>query len=412
MTAGRPLIAALIVLVVVAGCSPKPGGLGSGSAQTRGSSTPPSSTLSSSTVPTTPPTWQLADIPKTEPTSVLWDVAAADATHAWAVGSEAYSPAEQYTTGVPIVLFWDGSEWSPVKLPALSWKGSFRLVAAGSPTDVWVLGGPMSHDIDDNVTVVLHYDGKTWSEVPFPAGATPSPMSITDMSVADGHVWLVGHRGTPAVILEWTGQAWQEHQPPTECVQGGTSFDGMPNFCNVTGVKAFAADDVWAAGNGAWTGFLGPLLYHWDGSAWKAVQVGVNQQKLALQAIDGRSPTDIWAVGDTLMQGGGALAVRGDGTTWEVVTGLPNKFLPGVAVDADGIPWLIGNTTAPSSSLYTYLPPGQWAETPAPTPPDTVGMSLKAITAIPGTNRVVAVGAADLDTSPRLLQAVILEYKS
>lgn len=414
MKAGRPLVAALVLLVVMAGCSPKPGvpALGSGSAQTQGSSQPPSSTSSSSTSPAVPPTWQLAELPATEPTSGLSDVAAVDATHAWAVGSEAYSPAEQYTTGAPIVLQWDGSRWSPAELPVLTWKGSFRLVAAGSPTDVWVLGGPMSHSIDDIVTIVLHYDGKTWSEVPFPAGATPSRLSITDMSVVDGHVWLVGHRGTPAVIMEWTGQAWQEHQPPTECVRGGTSFDGMPNFCNVTGVKAFAADDVWAAGNGAWTGFLGPLLYHWDGSTWKTVQVGVNQQKLALQAIDGRSATDIWAVGDTLVQGGGTLAVRGDGTTWDVVTGLPNKFLPGVAVDTDGNPWLIGNSPAPDSSLNTYLPPGQWDETPAPRPPDTVGMRLNAITAIPGTERVVAVGAADLPTEPKRLQAVILEYKS
>ena len=102
--------------------------------------------------------------------------------------------------------------------------------------------------------------------------------------------------------------------------------------------NAWAADDVWAAGNGAWSGFLGPLLFHWDGATWQAVQVGVNQQGLALQAIDGRSATDLWAVGDTLAQGGGTLAVRGDGTTWNVVTGLPNKFLPGVAVDTGGNP--------------------------------------------------------------------------
>lgn len=350
-------------------------------------------------------------MPATEPTSVLRDVAATDATHAWAVGSDGYSPTEQYTTGVPIILEWNGSRWSPARLPAVPWKGSFRLVAAGSPADVWVIGGPMSHDIDDNVTFVLHYDGSAWREVPFPAGATPSPLSITDMSVADGRAWLVGHRGSELVpvILEWTGQTWQEHQPPSECVRGGTSFEDMPNFCNVTAVKAFAGGEVWAAGNGAWAGFLGPLLFHWDGAAWQAVQVGVNQQKLALQAIDGSSATDIWAVGDTLMQGGGTIAVHGDGTTWRVVGGLPAKALPGVAVDKAGNPWLIENTTAPSATLSTFSA-GQWVDTPAPTPPDTVGMSLNAIAAIPGTDRVLAVGAADLPTTPRLLQAVMLEY--
>jgi hypothetical protein len=308
-----------------------------------------------------------------------------------------------------MVLQWNGSQWSRTQLPPLPWKGSLRLVAAGSATDVWVVGGPMSHDINDNVTVVLRYDGNSWREVPFPAGATPSIMSITDLSVVDGHAWLVGHRNTEAVFLEWTGQTWQEHKPPTECVQGGTSFGGMPNFCDVNAIKAFAPNDVWAAGNGAWNGFLGPLLYRWDGSAWRVVQVGVNQKNLTLQAIDGRSSADMWAVGDGIMQGGETLAVHGNGTTWQVVGGPQAKSLPGVAVGTDGNPWLIENTTAPSAALSMYRS-GAWAPTPAPTPPSTVGMTLHAITAVPGTTRILAVGAADLNTTPRLLQATLLEY--
>lgn len=179
----------------------------------------------------------------------------------------------------------------------------------------------------------------------------------------DGHAWLVGYRGaeTVPVTLEWTGQAWEERRPPAECVRGGTSFGGMPNLCVMAAVKAFAADDVWAAGNGAWTGFIDPLLFHWDG------------------------------------------------TGWQVVDGLPAKALPGVAVDKAGSPWVLANTREPSATLSTFAA-GQWADTPAPAPPDTVGMALKAITAVPGTTRFIAVGAADLPTTPRLLQAVLLEY--
>jgi hypothetical protein len=110
------------------------------------------------------------------------------------------------------------------------------------------------------------------------------------------------------------------------------------------------------------------------------------------------------------MSGGAPLVVHGDGTTWTVVGGLPTKSLPGIAVDTAGTPWLIENSTAPSANLGTYRPTGPWTDTPAPTPPGTVGMSLYAITTIPGTTHVLAVGAADLPTSPRLLQAVTLEY--
>ncbi len=412
MTAGRRLVAASAALVIITvGCSPKPADSAPGETPSSTSSSSASRSSSTSPPPPPPPTWDLAALPTTKPTSVLRDVAAADATHAWAVGTDAYSPTEQYTTGVPILLEWNGTRWSPAQLPAIAWKGGFRLVAADSPTDVWVIGGPMSPSPNENVTHVLHYDGTAWREVPFPAGNTSSPLSITDLSVADGRAWLVGYRGSETVpaILEWTGQTWQEHEPPSECVRGGKSFEGMPNFCNMNGIKAFAADDVWAAGNGAWSGFLGPLLFHWDGTAWQAVKLGVDQQKAALQAIDGSSPADIWAVGDNLAQGGGTIAVHGDGTTWQVVDGLPEKFLPGVAVGKAGNPWLIENTTDPSAALSTYSA-GTWADTPAPTPPDTVGMTLNAITAVPGTERILAVGAADLPTDPRLLQAVLLEY--
>lgn len=412
MTAGSRLATAVFAaLIIVSSCSPRPADPASGETRSPTSSRSSSTSSSTSKPPPPPPEWRLATLPATTPTSVLHDVAAADATHAWAVGSDAYSPDEQYTSGVPIVLEWDGSRWSRAQLPAVSWQGSFRLVAAGSATDVWVVGGPMSRDFDENVTYVRRYDGETWREVPFPEGASPGPLSITDLSVVDGHAWLVGYRGaeTKPAILEWNGKDWQEHQPPTECVRGGTSTGGMPNLCNMNAVKAFAADDVWAAGNGAWSGFLGPLLFHWDGATWQAVQVGLNQQKAALLAIDGSSASDMWAVGDNLRQGGGTLAVHGDGTTWQVVDGLPDKFLPGVAVDKTGSPWVLENTTAPSATLSTFAE-GQWADTPAPTPPDSVGMTLNAIAAIPGTTRFIAVGAADLPTTPTTLQAVVLEY--
>jgi hypothetical protein len=49
------------------------------------------------------PSWRLATMPELAgPTSVLWDVVSVDATHAWAVGSEAYSPEQPNDTGTPL----------------------------------------------------------------------------------------------------------------------------------------------------------------------------------------------------------------------------------------------------------------------------------------------------------------------
>lgn len=348
------------------------------------------------------PAWRLASIPQTTMTSVLRDVAAADSAHAWAVGVEGYDPAQQYTTGDPLILKWNGIGWSRSSVPAVQGKVSLQHVAASSVNNVWVTGSLMAHDPGDNTTFVYRYDGSAWTRVPYPAGATPSTLSIRDLSVVDGRAWLVGYRDNRPVFHEWTGQAWVEHEAPAECVNGG----GIVNFCTVNAVKAFAPDDVWAAGNGMWNGFAGPLLFHWNGTAWRAVQVGVNQQ-MTFQSLDGRSSKDIWAVGDAGGMGSGSLVVRGDGTTWQQVGGLNASRVPGVAVSRSGTPWVIGNLM-PQAAFNTYTS-GAWVTTPAP--PYGSGTAYNAIAAVPGTDRVFAVGYTDVPgTSPLRLRAVIASY--
>ncbi|MFS8096850.1 hypothetical protein LFM09_06875 [Lentzea alba] len=349
--------------------------------------------------------WGLAPIPENKATSNLWDVAATDATHAWAVGIEGYHP-DQQTAGGPMILQWDGIEWSRAPLPVTQVPVSFRRVAASSATDVWVVGGPRSQNIDDNVTLVWRYDGVTWTEVPYPAGATPSTLTIRDVSVVDGRVWLVGYRGNTPVFHEWTGESWREHLPPSECVN-----NGFPNFCTINSVKAFAPDNVWAAGNGMWSGFMGPLLFHWNGTRWRAVQVGVNGQPLTLNSIDGSSAKEIWAVGDSGGMGSGNIVVRGDGTTFGLVPGMNSPRVPGVAVGASGAPWVIGNLPPMPRAAFSTYRAGAWDSIPAPAPPNTLGATYNAITAVPGTDWMIAVGVADLpNTNPRLVQAVIAEY--
>lgn len=348
------------------------------------------------------PAWRLAPIPENKPTSNLWDVAAVDAEHAWAVGFEGYHPDQQYTTGDPMILRWNGNEWSRAPLPAVQGKVSFQRVAASSATDVWVTGARMSRSADDNVTLVWRFDGETWTEVPYPAGATPSALTIRDLSVVDGRAWLVGYRGNTPVFHEWTGDSWREHLPPAQCVMGG-----FPNFCTINAVKAFAADDVWAAGNGMWNGFMGPLLFHWNGTSWRAVQIGLNQQPLSLYALDGLSSKEVWAVGDG---GSGNVVVRGDGATWQLVGGLSSPRTRAVAVGAAGNPWVVGSYPRASFNVHG---PGGWTTQPAPVPPGTSNATYNAVAAVPGTDRMIAVGYADVPgTSPLLLQAVIAEYAS
>ncbi|MEV4538695.1 hypothetical protein AB0J82_33440 [Asanoa sp. NPDC049518] len=391
----RKTAVALVAVLLVSGCTDA----GSAPADAVGTRSPEA-------VVTQPPpvaAWRLATLPELAgPTSGLADVVSVDATHAWAVGSEAYDPERPNDTGTPLVLRGDGTRWVRAALPPIGWHGRFGLVAAGSPSDVWVVGTTAVASPEDQAAHVLHYDGSAWREVPFPQG-NEGFVSITGLSVAGGRAWVVGSNRVGTVVEEWDGGSWRSHRLPRECRSGGTSFGGMPNFCNVSAVKAFGPDDVWAAGNGAWKGFKGPLLFHWNGSGWRTVNVGITNEELAFDALAGRSSGELWAVGQH------GLAVRGGGGSFEVLRDAPDGLSPDVVTDPAGLPWLVENSVAPSASFAVYRA-GTWIDVPAPQPPDAVGMSLNAITATPGSTLMFAVGAADLPTTPRHLRAVLLEY--
>jgi hypothetical protein len=102
--------------------------------------------------------------------------------------------------------------------------------------------------------------------------------------------------------------------------------------------------------------------------------------------------------------------VHGDGKTWRPVEGLPTARLTDLVVDRSGHPWVLENFTAPSATLATYRD-RRWVDTKAPTPPNTVGMSLHGITTVPGTADMFAVGDADLPGEPRMVSGVLLDYR-
>jgi hypothetical protein len=407
----RPRVGAVAVLaaVLVAGCAGgAPGGVGMRQVQTATPAVSATATASRSTNPPAMPVtpeWHLAGTPTLEgPTSVLWDVVGIDATHAYAVGGESYNPDQPDSSGRPVIEQWDGHGWTRMPLPAVTWRGSLAHVVATGPADVWAVGGSTGPDPQNTLTRVLHYDGTAWREVAFPPGNRESIMQITGVAAVGGHLWLVGNKSADVVLQEWDGHVWRARKPPPQCL------GNLPIYCTVTAVSAFGVSDVWAAGNGSYAGFTGPLLFHWDGEAWAVVQVGINDKKYAFTAVGGSSPTDLWAVG-----GGpgilGQLAVHGDGRTWQRAPDPLAADIPRLATDTAGRAWVIANTTQPGATVVTYTGTTS-AATPMRSQTGTVGLSLRGITAVPGTGLIIAVGDLDLPTTPRYLRAAIFEYSA
>jgi hypothetical protein len=178
----------------------------------------------------------------------------------------------------PLVQRWDGTHWKRVQLPRLpAGVVALQSLDAVSPNDVWITSGPWAE-----VSVVLHWDGRTLKRMPDPFGPNNPAQSITATSPND--VWAVGSARNSCLnahaiplAAHWNGRRWTYHEPQ----RFGT--DTL-----LEQVVALAPDDVWAlgrsftkhvhpnrcrepkAGFGVTEGTTRMEFHHWDGKRWSA----------------------------------------------------------------------------------------------------------------------------------------------
>jgi hypothetical protein len=275
---------------------------------------------------------------------------------------------------VSLVEQWDGTAWQIIPSPGPKYY-PLRGVAAVSPNDVWAVGGERPNPILQHpVTLIEHWNGTQWSQVPSP---NPSPMksalSGNTLSAvvarAANDVWAVGtydtaQNGQQTLTLHWDGTAWQVIANPV--------LPSNVSEIQLTGVVALSATDAWAVGwyDPLQTAKTVPLIMHWNGTAWQVVPgpsvVG------RLSGIAATGPQDVQAVGYVMTDGiwdrghpQKWLVERWDGTAWHRVTTPAPTWLytgdvPGVTADPAGDVWVVGGylyppDAYPSDSVYQTL---------------------------------------------------------
>ena len=290
---------------------------------------------------------------------LLQSVATLSASDAWAVG---YTRQSRRTS--TLIEHWDGATWSVVASPDPGGRYVNRLygVTALAADDVWAVGTFNHHasHYDDNHTLVLHWDGRSWQQVASPDGNQAIKNTLLGISGSAGDdVWAVGfylqdaELGHRTLTLHWDGDRWSR-------VSTRGDGDLQPGFSTVA---ALAADDVWAAGpHGS--------VAHWDGAAWYGPLRGLSYSA----SLSASSPHDIWGVaessafhfdgkrwsrepeaglsgltGVTAIRPGDALAVGGrdaehwDGTTWTLVDTAEVGMLRGVDASSSAEAWAVGH---------------------------------------------------------------------
>jgi hypothetical protein len=291
--------------------------------------------------------------------SVLQGVDALSPANAWAVGVSGNGSGEINLGQQPLIEHWNGTAWSVASTPALpaGETGTLTAVGGSGPTDLWAVGTvvPPGGSVIDSL--VEHYNGTSWTIVPFSVQSACSP-DLVDCFFSAGGVsassptdaWIVGNIAQPNptvnVAAHWNGTTWQ-------IVTAPALHDGTGATDELTGVTDLSPASAWASGyeanaNGA--NFHVPYVLHWNGTTWSLTKTpNRGGEGSLLRAVTALSATDIWAVGQVQQLNGtiSTLTEQFNGSTWSVVAspnpgGVGNDSLAAVSSPGGSVVFAAG----------------------------------------------------------------------
>ena len=274
----------------------------------------------------------------------------------------------------------------------------FNAIDGVAPNDVWAGGWRTGQTTDGFVggqIFLAHWDGTAWTQIPAPitTGGSGSEISAIKAIAADD-VWFVGAwingSSWEALAMHWNGSALELVATPFPA-QGGT-----PGW-SLSAIDGVAGDDLWAAGAGSDGDMsLAPYVLHTDGSGWTATpDVPMPGDSIEFNSLLPFASNDVYMGGSWFAAAGGygPLVMHWDGSAWTIATGDggggPMLTLGGGSVLALGNPSLFWNGSEwlaqPRLPNYDYY---GWASLHATGPCHAVG---SAIVDIVGVRRSIAV---------------------
>jgi hypothetical protein len=270
----------------------------------------------------------------------LLGVAVMSDRSAWAVGAATRRPDFQFSK--PLLAHWDGRVWTQVTgtpLPAHGYLDGVVRFRGGA----WAVGASGTHPNGTaglHKPLILRLTGSTWTRVPYPSKTGGHLTAVAASSPANA--WAVGSvmdaaADGPQLLVHWNGKAWKQVQLPA-----------IPRYGWLTGVTTTSPDNAWAVGN---TGPGAVFILHWDGRRWRVVRTpGMTGTSQTLVGVTATSARNAWAVGSDYGKGK-TLVLHWNGKTWKRVPspspgGGPNS---GVSTGPDNRLGAVAATSATSA---------------------------------------------------------------
>jgi hypothetical protein len=317
-------------------------------------------------------------------------VSAGSQNDAWAVGSF-YPPSGDGTVLQTFGEHFDGARWTAFPLPDVGLNLNALFGVSVLPSgEAWAVGYYINASFHEK-TLVLHYDGSTWTVVSSPSPGARQNILYGVAAISPRDVWAIGGFQDDKDVWHplaehWDGASWTL-VPAAEPGATGNTFYAIRASCN----------GVFVTGQQAGTQFPGKaLVEQWDGVAWNVVPTpadpGGTDISLGITAI---GSTSLTVVGDresstapytTFVASGDDEGVRLVASP-NVGAGENDLFSAATADDAStwAVGWLIDPSTGNHNTLVEHGVNGAWSVVASPNPnPSNGDNGLSSVAAIPG----------------------------
>jgi hypothetical protein len=208
-------------------------------------------------------------------------------------------------------------------------------------------------------TLVVRWNGSTWSIVPSPNANTANTNALTAVDAsASGNAWAVGtySDGTRfhTLIERWNGSTWTIVPGP----------DPGTGDAALGGVVALSANEAWAVGGYSTASRAETLAIKWDGAQW--TQVPSDNPGTVYNALlsVAASPSDKWAVG-SYQSAGPAMTLVERYVNAPCATATPTP--PGATNTPTSVATLTNTPTATNTPPGATATPTGTATGPTPT---------------------------------------------
>jgi hypothetical protein len=295
--------------------------------------------------------WQLSEISLPGGASGSFNaISALSKDDIWAVGYTS-----QPTKYEPLIMHWDGTDWTAISTPSAASGGYLTGVEAIAPDDVWAVG--------DNA-LTMHWDGSSWTTVPIPDSMLQDSNLKAVSAFSANDVWALGDWiHSEALAVHWDGKAW--------------SWVPTRHYGNLEDIVAISANDVWAVGSDYTAGpGTNTLIMHWNGTSWSVIPSPNSSRSPDnyLHGVAASGPDDVWAVGSAGSPNGDTLVLHWDGVSWSIVpspTPMNQARFDAVAVTPGGNVLVAGGAEYHEDGKYFPLV-AHFQRVPCPAPTGSI----------------------------------------